>query len=148
MRYYKPKKEEIVKGLICEMYDDETYDWTEIIVTNPRAIRAIWHKDDIRVRYLCEEDFNDLGLAIKFHHQGKLTVIVGFDEKGEDIEEEQDVFSDNIADIIEDGKKVGQCEFYVNTDEETGELLENISFKGRRSLVRNKFELIKLIENG
>ena len=145
MRYYKPEKTELVKGFICEMYDDDTYEWSEITVANPRAIRAIWHDGDIRVKYLDELDFLDLGMNLSFKHLGGNEVIIGFDENDEEITEIQEQYSTEEADIIFEGKKIGK--FYVYQPPIDGVLQPNVMLRGKMFIVKNKYELAKILEN-
>lgn len=143
MRYYKPLKKEIRVGLICELYNTEDSQWYPFKVENVKATRQLLHEDNIRVKYLDENDWRELGYTIQRIHEGTIPVYVETvfkDGKEEDIYTEEDLWNTHDLQVYLGGKMIGMFHPF-NED-----ITFNMKLYGKKYMAKNKFELELILD--
>jgi hypothetical protein len=147
MRYYKPEPKDIEIGMQVEMYVTTYHrkaDW-RVETVGDIPIEEILHeldKDNIRVKYLDELDFNEVGYTLKRIHLGTqinvIDIIEHDDKEDEEITEEIDIFNEDMLIILKGGIPVGKFYPYLPT--------KNVEYKSKTHSIKNLYELRKILK--
>ena len=139
-RYYKPKPKELAIGLGIEFYADGK--WHPHVVEHLRGWETYLANDDIRVKYVDSLDFNTLGYNVKKTFLGKQTQIKDILPDNTEITEEIDIFDEEILTILKQGVAKGSFLPYAPNQNYS----YNIEYQGNRQVVRNLYELRKILK--
>ena len=139
MRYYKPKKEELVQGMELELYYEDS--WNESS-WNKFKYDEVKHDDipldDLRVKYLDTSDLNSVGIMTNRVLIGTQTQIKDILLNGTEITEEVDIWSEELLTLTRQGIPLGL--FYPFKPE------GNLKIKDKEYTIKNLTELKKLFD--
>jgi len=144
-KYYKPTATDLQVGLKIEFYADET--WHPHVVEDLKGWWKFLENDEIRVKYLDSEDFNELGYIIGKEIVKWQDVIVDIipqlDGTDKEITEKQALYDEEHLTILHNSVKVGVFR-PVPVKEDKAQF--NVVLQGEKHLIKNLTELRKILK--
>lgn len=151
VNYYVPTEKEFIDGLEIELFDEDEKMWLNhtLNIDSARLLLPELKKENVRVKYLNSFDFVPLGYRIEKVKVASEIIIVdiipGGGKDGEDKEvfEDRDVFDEENLIIFKGSVKMGIYHPMPHTHKKKQ---YNLILQGKRILVKNKSELIKILK--